>query len=215
MSIATNNSDENHRVMIDSVCRGYSSRKHWTFFGQVLSQLPIRDICMLGVYFGRDIGYMDGIFKRLGRTDFTIVGVDKFADEYGDDWPAEIRDKTWNEAGFGPAPTVEAAAENLNKLGAMDRVMLVKSASQEFLATTDKMFDFIYIDTSHDYETTVQNIDLSIPRLRPNGWIGGDDYSDQGTWGVKRAVTERFPKHQIADGWIWVADHNSYVAPAR
>jgi len=202
--------DENLRLRIDAVCRGYSSRKHWTFFQQMLQNPNVRHICILGVYYGRDIAYMDQILKQLGRTDCTIVGVDKFADAYCEDWPEAIRGKNWNEAGFGPAPSRAAALANLEALGVSGNVTLIQSTGEEYLAQNSSIFDFIYIDTSHDYETALRSIDLGIPRLHAAGFMGGDDYSNEGTWGVKKAVTERFPNHQIAEGWIWLARRADY-----
>ncbi|MBL0320627.1 MAG: hypothetical protein IPP74_15235 [Alphaproteobacteria bacterium] len=71
---------------IDQGCRGYSDSKHWRFFETILKNPAIKNICILGVYFGRDIGYLAGILRNLGRYDCTITGVDKFEDAFCDDW---------------------------------------------------------------------------------------------------------------------------------
>lgn len=205
--------DENLRQQIDAACRGYSRRVHWDFFQQLLLNEKIRNICMLGVYFGRDIAYMQRILKTLGRTDCQIVGVDLFADVAGADWPDAIKGKTWEQAGFGPAPTRAAAMANLQALGLAQNVTLVQSKAEEYLASTNLVFDFIYVDVSHDYQTTLNSIDTGILKLHPQGFMGGDDYSDEGTWGVKKAVGERFPSHMLSGNWVWMAQQTDYRAP--
>ena len=197
--------DNSLRRRINSVCRGYSRARHWHTFKRILAEHPhIRDVCMLGVYFGRDIAYLAEIFRQLER-DFQIVGVDLFADVPGADWPGEKHALSWEEAGFGPPPSKEAAMANLRQLDLADHVELVQAPMQDFLRETERRFDFIYIDVAHDYETTVEAIRLAAARLRPGGLLGGDDFSNQGTWGVKRAVIELCPDYDLHHGWIWTA----------
>ena len=49
--------------------------------------------------------------------------------------------------------------------------------------------------------------------MSPEGFIGGDDYSDEGTWGVKKAVGQRFPSHTLFANWIWIARRTDYRPP--
>lgn len=54
-------------------------------------------------------------------------------------------------------------------------------------------FDFVYIDSSHSYEDTLQEISLSIPLLKPGGLILGDDWHDDPShrhFGVAKAVNK-------------------------
>ncbi len=193
------------RREIDLVCIGYSGKKHWMSYKKIFAQHEqLRDICMLGVYFGRDIAYMSNLMQMMQR-EYHIVGVDMFDDVPGADWEEELKqeDLSWEEAGFGPAPQIDFASRNLDKLGVHDNVELVKSSMQEYLSTTNKKFDFIYIDVAHDYETTVEAIKLARERLNPGGLLGGDDFSNKGTWGVAKAVKEYCPEHVVHYGWIW------------
>lgn len=56
----------------------------------------------------------------------------------------------------------------------------------------DDYFDWVYIDGNHLYEYVKQDIALSIQKVRPGGYITGDDYTEGGWWqgGVKKAVDE-------------------------
>ncbi len=60
---------------------------------------------------------------------------------------------------------------------------------------TDRYFDWIYIDTTHSYETTIEELELYRPKIKENGIIAGHDYII-GNWdglvryGVIEAVYE-------------------------
>jgi hypothetical protein len=154
---------------------------------------------------------MSALLSELGRR-AQIVGVDKFDDSPGEDWPVEHRGSTWQEAGFGPAPDLDHARANLERLGLGGGVELHRGRAEDYLATTDRAFDFIYIDTSHDYETARRTIDLAVTRLEKRGLVGGDDFSDEGTWGVARAVGDAFFRFELFSGWIWLAKKEDYRA---
>lgn len=125
---------------INSVCIGYSGQHHWQLFNQVLANPDIKNICIIGVYYGRDIAYMKAILQELGRTDCMIVGVDKFEDSFCEDWPEEKRDLTWQEAGFGQAPDLQKTRANLLKLGLSGNVFLVADSDVNFLQNTSQIF---------------------------------------------------------------------------
>jgi hypothetical protein len=203
------------RKSIDRVCRGYSTERHWCFFRRLLARPEVERCLVLGVYYGRDIAYMSAILQGLGRS-ADVVGVDKFDDTPGEDWPSTLRQSTWREAGFGPPPDIESARENLSRLGFASRVRLHQGRAEDYLGTTNETFDFVYVDTSHDYATARKTIDLAVPRLEPGGLIGGDDFSDQGTWGVASAVADSFSRFELFSRWIWLARGEDYqpVSPA-
>jgi len=49
--------------------------------------------------------------------------------------------------------------------------------STNFLADApDRHFDWVYIDTNHSYETTVEELTLAVAKVKPTGFIMGDDY---------------------------------------
>lgn len=195
--------EERVRANIDSICIGWSRDAHWHAFKTILCRHShIRDICMLGVYHGRDIAYIAAILQSFGR-DFRIVGVDLFEDVPNTDWAEADRGKKWSETWLGPAPDLDAANANLERLGIASHVRLVKANFDDYLARRSELFDFIYIDIAHDYASTIKAIDLSREGLKPNGVLAGDDFSNQGTWGVKRAVEEKCPKFEVFDDWIW------------
>jgi hypothetical protein len=195
---------------INSICRGYSDYKHWLFFKKVLSSIKGHDVLMLGVYQGRDIAYISALLKLLGIQKYSITGVDKFDDSPCMDWPEDKHGMRWQEAGFGVPPDLNIARKNLAELGLSDNVLFVQNNAEDFLKNSKKFFDLIYIDVSHDYQTTMNCIDLAVPRLTAKGHVGGDDFSDIGTWGVASAVKESFASFKLFYDWIWLANKSAY-----
>lgn len=59
-------------------------------------------------------------------------------------------------------------------------------------AFEDGFFDWIYIDGNHLYEFVKADLENYFPKVRPGGFISGDDYLEGGWWkgGVKKAVDE-------------------------
>jgi hypothetical protein len=182
---------------------GFTDKRHYAFFKHLLASGPIEKLLILGVYAGRDVAFALDAARELGRP-FHVVGVDKFVDEYCDDWPEQNRPLNWQQAGFGPAPSLEAAKANLEQLGFAGDATLFKQRDEEFLGSCRERFDAIYLDTSHDYATVVRQIKQAVGLLTEDGILCGDDYSDQGSWGVKRAVTELVPGHFVFANWIWI-----------
>ena len=101
----------------------------------------------------------------------------------------------------------------MTRLGFSDNVMLIKQRDEAFLASCSQCFDAIYIDTSHDYETVARQVRQTVGLLNEDGLLCGDDYSDQGTWGVKRAISEFAPGHVVFSNWIWIAARDQIRVP--
>lgn len=57
---------------------------------------------------------------------------------------------------------------------------------------SDYYFDWIYVDGNHLYEFVKQDLELYHQKVKPGGYITGDDYGVRGWWenGVQRAVDE-------------------------
>lgn len=196
---------------INKVCIGWSSQGHYDFFKNIISNDDVKNICICGVYFGRDIAYMRSIIKELGKENVKITGVDLFSPEPGTDWEEEKKNLTWEQFCGMPSPTMEKAKNNLIELGLFENVELIQSKDSDFLKNTTEKFDFIYLDTAHDYQTVKTGIDLSIKCMSENGYIGGDDFCDSNTWGVASAVNDSFESYK-QHGVCWISDFSKYKA---
>jgi hypothetical protein len=193
---------------------GYSEGVHYAFFKHLIRCADIKRLLILGVYHGRDIAYLIDNARALARP-LQVVGVDKFSDDFCADWPKERQALNWQRAGFGTPPSFAAAQAHLARLGFADSVTVIQQRDEDFLAACSERFDAIYIDTSHDYETVARQIRQTSGLLTDDGVICGDDYSDQGTWGVKRAVTELVPGHVVFANWIWIGARSQIKLPLQ
>lgn len=197
---------------ISQICRGWSSASHYAFFASILDAAPKADRWLvLGVYEGRDIAFIQDHCRRKhpGRQ-LSITGVDLFSDGPCNDWPAETRGKTWEEAGMGPAPTYARANMNLAHLKLDRGVTLLKGDDALVLADLAAgpavyQYDVIYVDTSHDYETVTRQLRQIRPLCHAETIIAGDDYQPRETWDVERAVKQALPNHVLFGGIIWLA----------
>ncbi len=81
---------------------------------------------------------------------------------------------------------------HLQLCGVQDQVLPLKTASIEAAKQfEDNSLDFVHIDASHDYENVLADIIAWYPKVKPGGFITGDDYVIN--WGgVIQAVNEYF-----------------------
>ena len=84
-----------------------------------------------------------------------------------------------------------------------DRVEIIRGDTREvFKKFSDGFFDFIYIDSNHEYEFVKLDLNNWYPKLKVGGVFSGHDYLDgffpelgnNANFGVKKAVDE-FCKH--------------------
>lgn len=180
---------------------GWSTAAHALFFSAVAEALrPQFKALVCGVYHGMDLSLLEWA-ARDARTTLDLTGVDLFSDGACADWDEGQRARgTWEANGFGPPPSTEAAQRNA------PTARLVKANSIEFMQSSPQLFDFIYLDTSHDYETVAREIPAAKRILAPGGVLAGDDYYNPGSgWGVDRAVCELCPHHVALWNRIWLA----------
>lgn len=211
------------RQSINSVCIGYSGNSHWEFFKMVLGKPWIKNICVLGVYYGRDIAYMANILNSLGRDDYQIVGVDKFEDSYCDDWPEEQRNLTWEEAGFGPAPTLNKTKANLFELGlatidSQNGLELTKRIAEKFnlnlkicvgcspedvpsflgkVLAVGGTIDFVFVDGLHTNEQVFRDFHACLPYLSDSAILAFHDILNWNMLSGWQNIVESGQKHNF------------------
>jgi hypothetical protein len=102
-----------------------------------------------------------------------------------------------------PWPSYEAQKKNYDDVATMfaeqitaGTVEIHKGDDLEIIETfPDAYFDWVYIDTTHQYEQTLRELLACSRKVKPNGFICGHDYADTRLsrrygWGVIRAVDE-------------------------
>lgn len=180
---------------------GWSKLPHFIVFRELMRAKPNADILVCGVYHGLDLRYMQGIADDLGQT-VRLTGVDRFEDSECDDWPEDKKGKGfgWQVAAGCPPPDMDSARRNAPTAN------LVKDDSLHFLRETEQQFDIVWLDSAHNYEQVVREIQAGLRVLKPGGLLGGDDYVwGVETGGVDRAVQAMLPQHTVWFKTLWVA----------
>lgn len=78
----------------------------------------------------------------------------------------------------------------------------------------DNLLDWIYLDATHSYEAVDIEIELSLLKVKPGGFIMGHDYkTNSQVWraGVIRAVNERLNKGELRMEAITIEEYPSFL----
>jgi len=87
-----------------------------------------------------------------------------------------------------------------------DSILIHRQLSTEVVNDfEDNYFDWIYIDTSHTYKTTLEELNSYSQKIKPGGLIAGHDYT-MGNWllGTKYGVIEAVTEFCVTKGWKFV-----------
>jgi hypothetical protein len=105
----------------------------------------------------------------------------------GAEWPWEHGDRSTIHALTG-------ILQDFDSEIARGQVVLDVAYDQDFLATVpDGFFDWVYLDTTHEYQQTKLELQLLQKKVKPSGIIAGDDWQPDPAHrhhGVYKAVQE-------------------------
>ena len=200
------------KIIINYFCKGWSNKRHWKFFQEVFSRKKkFKNIALLGVYRGKDLGYMCSALKKNNGKDFHIYAIDLF------DFKTPFRKignkKIWQQDQNFLEPSIESSKRIVKFLGCTKNVTYIKGDFLKIKKLKSKL-DFIYIDIAHDYKTTFQAIDICNKLGGKNILFSGDDFYDGYTlntpWGVKKAVKKKFSKFKVHYNYIWESSEKYY-----
>jgi hypothetical protein len=158
----------------------------------------------VGNYLGRSLCSLGEVVERSGKT-FTVVGVDTCRGS-GHEGP---RAKDYHGAAVAEGGGTFAGALHRNILacGYGDAITLIVTdsvaASRLF---GDAAVDWVHLDARHDYASLKADIQAWLPKVRPGGWLSGDDY-DQIKWpDVVKVVGDLLPGAQpwSTQQWRWI-----------
>mgnify|MGYP005613722987 CR=1 len=142
------------------------------------------------------------IIIELGvfRGDFSKMLLDKYnpSEMYlVDPWVVGSDISTSREYSFGKTAYSTSSDLNIvqNRFDKYDNVNIIKKYSYEAIPTfTDGYFDMVYIDACHLYECVIRDIEISVPKIKKNGYLCGHDYINIKEFGVIQAVDEFLQK---------------------
>lgn len=159
------------------------------FYDMMIRELPANaKIVEVGVFYGHGLVYL------AQNSSFEIWGVDQFVRTA---MPFHLPGVNTDQEFF------DKCRSNLDENGA-DRVSLLPVSSNKAAAMfEDGKFDCVFLDAAHDYESVRDDITAWLPKIKPGGYLAGDDYI--APWlGVINAVTEAFPEHEVMGQTWWV-----------
>lgn len=200
------------RKIINYLCEGWSNWRHWKFFQEVFSRKKkFKNIGLLGVYRGRDLGYMCSALKKNNGKDFHIYAIDLF--DFKTPFRKVGNKKIWQQDPNCLEPSIESSKRIVKILGCIKNVTFIKDDFLKIEKLKTKL-DFVYIDIAHDYKTTSQAIDICRKLGGKNILFTGDDFYNGYTlntpWGVKKAVKKKFSNFKVHYGYIWESSKKYY-----
>jgi len=80
------------------------------------------------------------------------------------------------------------------------RVSVHRKTSEEMVDYfPNSHLDWVYVDGDHQFEAVEKDFALYLPKLKPGGYLCGDDYDNPGWWqdGVTRAVQNFLGRHVL------------------
>jgi hypothetical protein len=160
--------------------------------------LPLNSVgCELGVFEGEfsQILWNSGKFTKLYLVDLFEGHASNFGKAYND------------------CSVLESVVKN--KFHMNNAVSVIKQDSISFLnSIANNYFNFIYIDTMHDYEHTAAELEKSYRCVKNNGFICGHDYSNAHFPGVVKAVNEFCKKLNCSPiQTSMIEDYPSFIIP--
>ncbi len=140
---------------------------------------------------GAEIGVFKGRFSEVLASRLRprkLFLVDPWWKVFGDRYP------DWGKfTDYGRLETkaaYDAAVRSVHQYRESCNIEFVVERSQEFLRFYDgRPFDWVYLDSSHAYDETCEELSLIAAKLAPNGVIMGDDLAarseSRSSWGIQ------------------------------
>lgn len=158
----------------------------------------------VGTYLGRSLCSLGEVVERSGKT-FTVIGIDTCRGSGPEGW----RQKDYHGAAVAQGGGTFAGALHKNVLdcGFGDAILLIIADS----ITAAKLFgdaslDWVHLDARHDYASLKADIQTWLPKVKPGGWLSGDDYDEIKWPEVIKVVGDVLPGAQAwsTGQWRWV-----------
>lgn len=147
-------------------------------YARLLAELPQNTpstFVELGSFKGRSMAWLAVEVLNSGKL-VTLYAVDQFPGDLLEEFQTNLGPLLRRWVTILPMLTVDAAA-----------------------TFQDGSIDVVWLDADHSYEGCSADIRAWWPKLKPSGWMGGDDLEMEG---VQQAVTEHFgAEYEIGPGW--------------
>lgn len=158
----------------------------------------------VGTYLGRSLCSLGDVVRQSGRR-FSIIGVDTCRGS-GPEGP-RLKDYHGAAVVEGGGTFAGTLHRNILACGYSDLISVVITDSLN--ASTlfaDRSLEWVHLDARHDFESVKADIGAWLPKLRPGGWLSGDDYDEIKWPDVVSAVAESLPgaRPWLVRQWRWI-----------
>jgi hypothetical protein len=149
------------------------------------------------------------VVERSGKS-FTVIGIDTCRGS----GPEGPRQKDYHGAAVSQGGGTFAGTLHRNILecgyGDILTLLIADSVAASRLFA-DASVEWIHLDARHDNDRVKTDIRAWLPKVKPGGWLSGDDYDEVKWPEVVRAVGEVLPGATAwsVQQWRWI------VAPTR
>jgi methyltransferase family protein len=157
----------------------------------------------VGNYLGRSLCSLGEVARVSGKR-FTLIGVDTCRGS-GVEGPG-ARDYHAAAVAEGGGTFAGLLHRNVIECGLAEAIALIVADSITAASFfPDQSIEWVHLDAGHEPAQVKADIDAWRPKLKPDGWLSGDDY-DEAKWpGVVSAVKERLPEARpwSTRQWRW------------
>lgn len=157
----------------------------------------------VGTYLGKSLCSLGEVIEQSGKT-FTVVGIDTCRGT----GPEGLRQKDYHGAAVARNDGSFAGELHRNILacGYGDAISIIIADS----VAASRLFgeasvEWVHLDARHDYPSVKADINAWLPKIKPGGWLSGDDYDEIKWPGVVKAVDELLPAATAwsTQQWRW------------
>jgi hypothetical protein len=158
----------------------------------------------VGTYLGRSLCSLAEVVAASSKN-ITVIGIDNCRGS----GPEGARQKDYHALAVQESGGTFAGVLHKNVLdcGFGDKVVLIVSDSiSASKLIADATLEWVHLDARHDYASVKADIDAWLPKVKPGGWLSGDDYDEHKWPDVVRAVADTLPDARSwADRqWRWI-----------
>jgi hypothetical protein len=160
----------------------------------------------VGTYLGRSLCSLGEVVERSGKT-LTVIGVDTCRGSGPEG--RNLKDYHGAAAAVGGGTFAGALHKNILDCGYGDAITLIIADS----VTASRLFgdasvDWVHLDARHDYASVKADIQAWLPKVKPGGWLSGDDYDEVKWPDLVRAVGDLLPgaKRWSTQQWRWTVE---------
>ena len=145
----------------------------------------------VGTYLGRSLCSLAEVINQSGKN-IEVIGVDTCRGS----GPEGSRNKDYHGAAVAAGHGTFAGSlhRNIIECGYVDAVTLIISDSVAAARLfPDKSLDWVHLDARHDGPGVTADIRAWLPKIKPGGWLSGDDYNELKWPGLVETVNTLLP----------------------